>query len=141
METLNGRLPLEDSSDFDDSVCVFIVMTRSFILDTLQFFRFFFVRRGAVQAGWGVGGGGAFVAYFFVFIKKFVFLSKWHAKTYPTCLSCEIGMQILFTFRNRNLKTFLLTKSQSPINTISPIIMAFVLLSGYGDWCSGCHLW
>ena len=26
-ETLNRRLPLEDSSDFDDSVCVLIVMT------------------------------------------------------------------------------------------------------------------
>ena len=25
--TLNGRLPLEDSSVFDDSVCVLIVMT------------------------------------------------------------------------------------------------------------------
>ena len=26
-QTLNGRLPLEDSSVFDDSVCVLIVMT------------------------------------------------------------------------------------------------------------------
>ena len=26
-QTLNGRLPLEDSSDFDDSACVLIVMT------------------------------------------------------------------------------------------------------------------
>ena len=26
-KTLNGPLPLEDSSDFDDSVCVLIVMT------------------------------------------------------------------------------------------------------------------
>ena len=26
-ETLNGRLPLEDSSVFDDAVCVLIVMT------------------------------------------------------------------------------------------------------------------
>ena len=31
VETLNGRLPLDDSSDFDDSVCVLIVMTRSII--------------------------------------------------------------------------------------------------------------
>ena len=41
VETLNGRLPLEDSSDFDDSVCVLIVMTRSIILDTLCFLPFF----------------------------------------------------------------------------------------------------
>ena len=74
--TLNGCLPPEDSSDFDDSVCVLIVMTRSFILDTLQFFRFFFDRRGAVRAGGGVGGGGEFVAQFFVFILKSCFLSK-----------------------------------------------------------------
>ena len=61
-KTSNRRLPLEDSSDFDDSVCVLILMTRSFILDTLHFFRFFFDRRGVVWAGWVVGGGGAFVA-------------------------------------------------------------------------------
>ena len=30
-KTLNGRLPLEDSSDFDDFWTEFIVMTRSFI--------------------------------------------------------------------------------------------------------------
>ena len=40
-KTLNGRLPLEDSSDFDDSWTELIVTTRSFILDALRFFRFF----------------------------------------------------------------------------------------------------
>ena len=40
-KTLNGRLPLEDTSDFDDSWTELIVTTRSFILDALRFFRFF----------------------------------------------------------------------------------------------------
>ena len=40
-KTLNGRLPLEDSSVFDDSVLVLIVMTWSIIWDLLRFFRFF----------------------------------------------------------------------------------------------------
>ena len=30
-KTLNGRLPLEDSSDFDDPVLVLIVMMRSIV--------------------------------------------------------------------------------------------------------------
>ena len=43
-KTLNGRLPLEDSSDFDDSVCVLIVTARSIVWDTLWIFRFSGVR-------------------------------------------------------------------------------------------------
>ena len=44
-QTLNGRLPPEDSSVFDDSVWVLIVMTRSIILDTLFFFQNVFAER------------------------------------------------------------------------------------------------
>ena len=39
LQTLTWSKVPEDSSDFDDSVCVFIVMTWSFIWDTLRFFR------------------------------------------------------------------------------------------------------
>ena len=41
LKTLNGRLPPEDSSDFDENWTKWIVTTRSFILDALRFFRFF----------------------------------------------------------------------------------------------------
>ena len=51
-KTLNGRLPFEDSSDFDDSVCVLIVMTRSIIWDT---FFSIFLRGGAGVEGRGRG--------------------------------------------------------------------------------------
>ena len=40
-QTLNGRLPPEDSSVFDDSVCVLIVMTWSIVWAKVDFFRFF----------------------------------------------------------------------------------------------------
>ena len=39
-KTLNGRLPLEDSSDFDDFWTEWTVMTWTFILDILCFFGF-----------------------------------------------------------------------------------------------------
>ena len=54
LKTLNGRLPLEDSSDFDDPVLVFIVMTWSIVWDTLRFFRFF-----VWWEGWGADEGRA----------------------------------------------------------------------------------
>ena len=44
-QTLNGRLPPEDSSVFDDSVCVLIVMTWSIVWAKVGFFSIFFVRR------------------------------------------------------------------------------------------------
>ena len=44
-QTLNGRLPLEDSSVFDDSVCVLIVMTWSIVWAKVVFFIFFVRRR------------------------------------------------------------------------------------------------
>ena len=40
-QTLDGCLPPVDSSHFDDSVCVLIVMTWTFISGILCFFRFF----------------------------------------------------------------------------------------------------
>ena len=43
-KTLNGRLPHEDSSDFDDFWTELIVMTWSIIWDKLRFFSNFFVR-------------------------------------------------------------------------------------------------
>ena len=49
LKTLNGRLPLEDSSDFDDFWTELILMTRSIIWDTLRFWQKIFVsgdRRG-----------------------------------------------------------------------------------------------
>ena len=36
-ETLNGRLPLEDSSDLDDFWTELILMTRAIVWDTLRF--------------------------------------------------------------------------------------------------------
>ena len=57
-KTLNGRLPLEDSSVFDDPVLVLIVMTWSIVWDTLRFFRFFVWWEGSGadegRVGWDV---------------------------------------------------------------------------------------
>ena len=44
LKTLNGRLPLKDSPDFDNCWTELILSTRSFIWDTLCFFQFFSVR-------------------------------------------------------------------------------------------------
>ena len=48
-QNLSGRLPLEDSSDFDDSWTELIAMTWTFILDTLRSFRFSGDGRGEVR--------------------------------------------------------------------------------------------
>ena len=123
---MNGPLPPEDSSDFDDSVCVLILMTRSFILDTLHFFRFFFRSEGCGVGGVGCGWWRGVCDPIFVFIKKNdSFEMAW--KNLSQMFVLRNGMSNFFTLRNLNLKTILLTKSQSPINTISPIIMTFVL--------------
>ena len=55
-ETLNGRLPHEDNSDFDDFWTELIVMIWTFILATLRFFRFFFSRLGTRAGGWEGAG-------------------------------------------------------------------------------------
>ena len=54
---MNGRLPLEDSFDFDDLSTELILMTRSIFWDTLRFSQIVFVsdcRRTAV--GWSSDG-------------------------------------------------------------------------------------
>ena len=56
-ETLNGRLPLEDSSDFNDFWTELILMTRSIIWDILRFSQFFFVSGGRRTVfGWSSDG-------------------------------------------------------------------------------------
>ncbi len=44
MITLNGRPPLQNSSEFDEKVCVLIALTSSVVLDTLRVFRCFGVQ-------------------------------------------------------------------------------------------------
>ena len=56
-KTLNGRLPLEDSSDFDDFWTELILMTRSIVWDTLLFSQIVFVSGGRRTVfGWSPDG-------------------------------------------------------------------------------------
>ena len=57
-ETLKWPLLLKNSSGFDDSVCVLILITFSIVWDTLRAFRFFPVGGGWGGCGVGVGGQG-----------------------------------------------------------------------------------
>ena len=55
-KTLNGCLPLQNSSDFDEKVLEMIALTSSVVLAILRINEIFFVFR---LVGGGVGGGAA----------------------------------------------------------------------------------
>ena len=61
-KTSNGCLPLQNSSDFDDPVCVLIALTSKFVLADKKMtscLTFFFVCGGWGGGGaWGWGGWG-----------------------------------------------------------------------------------
>ena len=57
LKTLNGRLPLEDSSDFYDFCTELILTTRSIIWDILHLSQFFSVSGGRrTVVGWSLDG-------------------------------------------------------------------------------------